>query len=70
MTQRPQFELWMSKQCQAWVNKLDRDGKYSSYPIQLAWEAWQASRQATLTETSVAAIICNQNIEDLRESEN
>lgn len=48
---REDFEKWVVTF--GWLTDRDEDGYYDETPTQMAWNAWQASRQALAVELPI-----------------
>lgn len=46
MTSREQFEAWLRAQPHVLNVGVEQDGTYTLHEDRVAWEAWQASREA------------------------
>lgn len=46
MTSREQFEVWLRAQPHVLNVGVEQDGTYTLHEDRVAWEAWQASREA------------------------
>ncbi|WP_416187221.1 hypothetical protein [Hafnia paralvei] len=50
MTSREQFEAWLRAQPHVLNVGVEQDGTYTLHEDRVAWEAWQASREAVEVE--------------------
>ncbi|MEG0057982.1 hypothetical protein [Hafnia sp.] len=50
MTSREQFEAWLRTQPHVLNVGVEQDGTYTLHEDRVAWEAWQASREAVEVE--------------------
>lgn len=50
MTSREQFEAWLCAQPHVLNVGVEQDGTYTLHEDRVAWEAWQASREAVEIE--------------------
>lgn len=50
MTSREQFEAWLRAQPHVLNVGVESDGTYTLHEDRVAWEAWQASREAVEVE--------------------
>ncbi|WP_282748670.1 hypothetical protein [Hafnia paralvei] len=50
MTSREQFEAWLRAQPHVLNVGVEQDGTYTLHEDRVAWEAWQASREAVEIE--------------------
>ncbi|EHM45202.1 MULTISPECIES: hypothetical protein [Hafnia] len=50
MTSREQFEAWLCAQPHVLNVGVEQDGTYTLHEDRVAWEAWQASREAVEVE--------------------
>lgn len=50
MTSREQFEAWLRAQPHVLNVGVEQDGTYTLHEDRVAWEAWQASREALEVE--------------------
>lgn len=59
MTSREQFEAWLRAQPHVLNVGIEPDGTYTLHEDRVAWEAWQASREAVEVELPPQVDCCN-----------